>query len=128
MARQAPWRNQDRVETQLQFGIFGMRGKPGLRRIDDARLLPGRYRERGIIERGAGLDLDKGEQVASLDDQIDLAMGRAEPLGEDAVALGEQESGGAAFRGDAGLERGHAFGRGLPRRAAVSLRHGDAYP
>src|SRR5579862_8593956 len=106
MARQAPRRNQDSVKTQLEFGILGMRGKPGLCRVDDTRLLPRRYRERGIIERGARLDLDKGEQIAPSYDQVDFAMGSPKALGKDAVALGEQESRRSGFRRDAGLERG----------------------
>src|ERR1700761_693492 len=105
MARQAPRRNQDRVKTQLEFRMFGMRGKPGLRRIDDAGLLPRRDGEGGVVKRGARLDLDKGEQVAPSHDQIDLAMRRAEALGENPVALGEQEGGGAAFCRYAGPER-----------------------
>ena len=85
MARQAPRRNQDRIKTQFEFGIFGMRGKPGLRGIDDARLLPRRHCKCGIIEGGARLDLDKGEQIAPPDDQVDLAMGSPIAFGEDAV-------------------------------------------
>ena len=44
MARQAARRNQDGVESELEFGMFGMRHQPGLRRIDDARLLARRDR------------------------------------------------------------------------------------
>src|ERR1700757_4974014 len=127
MARQTPRRNQDCVKTQLEFGIFGMRREPGLRGIDDAPLLPRRHGERGIVERRARLDLDKGQQIAPPDDQIDLAMGRTETLGEDAVTLGEQKGRGAAFGGDAGLERGNALWRGFFWRAAVSLRHRRLY-
>ena len=36
---------------------------------------------------------------------VDLAIGRAEALGQDAVALGHQKGGGAAFRREAGAER-----------------------
>jgi hypothetical protein len=31
MARQASRRNQDGIETQIEFGMFGMRHQPGLR-------------------------------------------------------------------------------------------------
>src|ERR1700742_5165417 len=110
MAWQTPRRNQDCVKTQLEFGIFGMRCKPGLRGIDDARLLSRRHGEGGIVEGGARLDLDEGKQIAPPDDQVDLAMGRSKALGEGAITLSEQKSCGAAFRGNAGLERGDAFG------------------
>ena len=44
-------------------------------------------------------DLDEYQQIALLRHQVDLAMGRFEALGEDAVALGHQQRGGAAFGG-----------------------------
>ena len=97
MARQAPRRNQDRIKTQLEFGIIGMGHQPGLGGIDDTRLLARRHRRGGLIQRGAGLHLDKGDQVAPLRNQVELAMRRAVALGEDALALGHQKSGGAAF-------------------------------
>ena len=78
MARQAPRRNQDGVKTQLEFGILRVRRQPDLRRVDNPRLLPWRDGEGGLIQRRAGLDLDKGDQIAPLRDQVDLAMRRAE--------------------------------------------------
>src|ERR1700738_1301799 len=59
MARQPPRRNQDSVETELEFGVFGVRHQPGLCGSDDARLLARRHRIGGVIEAGAGLDLDE---------------------------------------------------------------------
>ena len=64
MAWQTPRRNQDGVETQVEFGMLGMRHQPALRGIDDARLLARRHGVGGVIEAGAGLDLDEGEQIA----------------------------------------------------------------
>lgn len=73
MARQTPRRNQHGVETQLEFGMFGMRHQPGPCRIDDAPLLARRHRIGGLLETGPGLDLDKDQEVAAADDQVDLA-------------------------------------------------------
>ena len=39
MARQTPRRNQHGVETQIKFGMFGMRHQPGLGGIDNPLLL-----------------------------------------------------------------------------------------
>src|SRR3984957_21295003 len=90
MARQSPRRNQHGVETQLQFGMFGMRHQPGLRGLDDALLLTRRHRIGGVIEAAAGLDLDKGDQVAPLRHDVDLAIGRAKAPRQDPIALGDQ--------------------------------------
>ena len=49
MARQAPRRNQDGVESELQFGMLGMRDQPALSGVDDALLLARRDREGGVI-------------------------------------------------------------------------------
>src|SRR5229473_5817125 len=130
MARQAPRRNQDRVKTQLKFGMFGMRYQPALRGVDDARLLARRDRERRLVQAGAGLDLNEGYEIAPPGDDIDLAMGRPKPFGENAVALRHEKGGGAHLGGKAGAERRDPFGRsrlrGLIGQVAVSLRHG--YP
>src|SRR5258707_10526306 len=82
MARQMPWRNQHGVKTQLESRRMGH--QPGLRRIDDARLLARRHGIGGIVECGAGLDLDKRHQIAPPRHQVDLAIGRAKTLCENA--------------------------------------------
>src|SRR5689334_6601757 len=105
MAWQTPRRNQDGVESQLKFSMLGMRHQPGLRGVDDARLLAWRYRIGGVIEPGAGLDLDEGDQAALSGDDIDLAIGGFETLGQDAVALGHQISRGAGLGREPGFER-----------------------
>src|SRR6267142_5855708 len=128
MARQAPGRNQDGVKTQLKFGVLGMRHQPGLRGVDDARLLPGRHGEGGLVEAGTGLDLDKGYEIAPLRDDVDFAMGRPEAFGEDTIAFGHEVNGGAALGREAGAERRDTLGRsgldGPTRRSVISLRHG----
>ena len=58
MAWQMPRRNQNGIETQVKFCMLGMRHQPPLRGVDDARLLARRHRIGGVIETGAGLDLD----------------------------------------------------------------------
>src|SRR5689334_563229 len=73
MAWQAPRRNQHGVETHVEFCMLGMRHQPCLRGIDDALLLARRYRPCGVVEAGAGLDLDKGDQIALARHEVDLA-------------------------------------------------------
>src|SRR6266566_8434523 len=97
MARQAPRRNQDGVKTQLKFSMLGMRLQPGLRGVDDARLLARRDRKGCLVQACAGLDLDKSDEIAPPGDDVDLAMGCPKAFGENAIALGHQVSGGAAF-------------------------------
>jgi hypothetical protein len=93
-----PRRNRDRVKTQLEFGMFGMRGEPGLRGIDDPRLLAWRHRKGRLVQACAGLDLDQGQNFSPFSDDIDLAVGRSKAFCQDAITLGHQKSGGAAFR------------------------------
>ena len=83
MAWQTPWRNQDGVKSQLKFGMLGMRHQPPLRGVDDARLLARRHRIGGVIEAGAGLDLDEGDQIALPRHQVDLAKDTGDSDGED---------------------------------------------
>src|ERR1700694_5314518 len=64
MPRQPPRRNQHGVETQVEFGMFGMGHQPGLGGLDDARLLARRHRVGGVVEAAAGLDLDEGQEIA----------------------------------------------------------------
>ena len=45
-------------------------------------------------DAGAGLDLDKGEQLAAAGDQIDLADRRSHPFGENLPALPAKVGGG----------------------------------
>ena len=99
-------------KRKFEIGMFGMRHQPGLRGIDDALLLARRHRIGGVIEAGARLDLDEGQQIAPARHDVDLAIGRAKALGQDAIALGHQKGGGAALGGEAGAERGDACGRG----------------
>src|ERR1043166_56212 len=102
MAWQASWRNQHGVETHLEFCMLGMRHQPCLRRIDDALLLARRHGPGGIIQAGAGLDLDKGDQIALAHNKVDLAIGGAEALCQDAVTpRGEEQGGGRGACGGA---------------------------
>src|ERR1700687_2548329 len=128
MARQAPGRNQDSIKTDFKFGMLGMCHQPGLGGLDDSRLLAPRQRNGGVIEDGAGLDLDKGQQSALARHEVDLAIGRAKALCQDAIAFGHQESGGAALGGEAGSKcrdprwRSY-FCQFVGRCGTVSLRH-----
>jgi hypothetical protein len=80
MAWQMPRRNQDHVETKLEIGMLGMRHEPALGGIDDAALLARRHRKGRFIKACAGPRLDKGDEVAALRDDIDLAVRGAETL------------------------------------------------
>src|SRR6476619_5942570 len=86
MAWQASWCNRHGVETHLEFCMLGMRDQPCLRGIDDALLLARRHGINRLIEAGARLDLDKGDQIALSRHQVDLAIGGAEAFCENAVA------------------------------------------
>src|SRR3954454_6393109 len=83
-------RNQHGIESHFKFRMLGMRDEPALRGVDDALLLARRHGEGGVVERRARLDLDEGDQIAAARHDVDLAMRRAEALGEDAVALGHE--------------------------------------
>ena len=54
----------------------------------------------------------KAIRLRLLRHEVDLAIGRAKALGEDAVAFGHQIGGGAAFGREPGAERRDALGRG----------------
>jgi hypothetical protein len=97
--------------------MFGMRHQPGLGGIHDPGLLARRHRIGRLVQAGAGLHLDKGDQAALPGDDVDLAMGRAKAACEDAIALGQQQSCGTAFGREAGIERSDAF-----RRSRLWLR------
>ena len=118
----SPRCNQHDVETQLEFAMFGMRHQPRLCRIDDAPLLARRHRIGGLLETGAGLDLDKDHEVAAAGDQVDLAKRRAKTPGQDPIALGDQIGRGAHLGGNAGSKCREPL-----RRSRFRLRrHGPA--
>ena len=54
MAWQAPRRNQDGVETELKFGMLGMRHQPGLRGVDDAAYAVTPRQQGRIIDAAQG--------------------------------------------------------------------------
>jgi hypothetical protein len=80
MARQVPRRNQDRVKTQLEFGLFGMRGELGLCGIDDPPPASVASPQRPPRQAAAGLDLDEGQKISPFGDDIDLANPLGEPV------------------------------------------------
>jgi len=82
MVRQGAWRNQHGIETQVEIGMFRVRHQPCIGGIDDAFLLARRYGVGGGVQRGTGLDLDEGQQAASLGDDVDLTVGCPETSGQ----------------------------------------------
>ena len=97
MAWQTPRRNQDGVKTKLKFGMLGMRHQPPLRGVDDAPLLARRHRIGGVIEAGAGLDLDEGQSPSAPGDDVDLAARHPCPPCEDSPAMKPQVDRGETF-------------------------------
>ena len=75
MARQTPRRNQHGVETQFEFRMLGMRHSQACAAAMMRCLLARRHRIGGVIQAGAGLDLDERHQVAPARDDVDLADG-----------------------------------------------------
>ena len=96
--RSNPTKAHAHLEPQLEFGMVGMRHQPGFGRRHDALLLSRRHRIGRFVQRGAGLDLDKRDQVAPPGDDIDFAIRRAEALRQDAITLQHQIGRGAGFR------------------------------
>ena len=88
------------------------------------------HRFRRVVDALARLDLDEDERVAAPGDDVDLAERRLPAPRRDAVALGDEEHGRAALRGEAELECRDAF---LPRSAPGigrlnPLRHDPCFP
>ena len=78
----------------------------------DALALALGHRPGGIVEVLARLDLDEDQQRAAAGDDVDLADRAAPAPRQDAKALGDQKSGGAALRRNAGSERNLALRAG----------------
>ena len=78
--------------------------EPGLRRRDDAALLPHDHGFRRIVEPLARLHLDEHQRAAPARHDVDLADRAAPAPRHDAVALGDQVGGGAALGREAEAE------------------------
>jgi integrase len=63
-----------------------------------ALLLARRHRIGGLIEAGAGLDLDEDDRAPAPHDQVDLAARRAEAARDRAIALEQQQGQRGEFR------------------------------
>lgn len=68
---------------------------------------------------GAGLDLDKGEQLAAAGDQIDLADRRSHPFGENLPALPAEVGSGLGLGAPAPA---FGFDAGFAQRLSSSAR------
>ena len=102
-------RNQHGVETKFEIGMFGCVISQACA-VAMMRCVARRDRIGGVIESGAGLDLDEGEKLSPPRHNIDLAM-RGAKARQDAIAFGDQIGRGAAFCRKAGAEGCDALGR-----------------
>ena len=90
------------------------------------RLRPFGHGFRGVVCAFARLDLDEHQRPAAARDDIDFAERGFPAPGHDPVALGDQQHGGAAFRGKPKPKRRDALGaRGLFDRLRRLSAAGD---
>ena len=78
-----------------------------------------RFRRTDEIASGAGLDLDKNQDVVMTADEVDLAAGHFVIAGQDAITMTAQEAGRDALTISPDLRRRRQLGRG---RAFVSAQ------
>ena len=71
-----------------------------------------RFRRTDEIASGAGLDLDKNQDVVMTADEVDLAAGHFVIAGQEAVPLATQEAGRDALTISPDLRRRRQLGRG----------------
>ncbi len=84
--------NENRVEPAIQIGMVGMRHQPGLRSGGDALLLARGHGPCRVVDRSARLHLNEHQNIALPRHHIDLAMRRAKPPRQNAIALGKQKN------------------------------------
>src|SRR5882724_3968754 len=81
---------------------------------------------------GSGAGIERRQQIAPPRHDVDLTIGGAKALCQDAIALGHQIGGGAALGGKTGAKRGDArrrgdfcrfFGRCEAVGVGITLRH-----
>ena len=108
--------------------VVGVMGKPEFGRGDDAALASLGHRLGGVIDAFARLDLDEHQRAATARHDIDLAERGFPTPRHDAIALGDQQHGGAAFRGKPEPKSRHALLARRPRRLQrfSATRHGSA--
>jgi len=78
MTRQAQWRHQHQVESEVETGEVGSLEQKGFGGASDPPSLARRQRRRGDCELSPRLDLDDREHLAAARQNVDLA-GRAAP-------------------------------------------------
>ena len=113
VARNALRRDQHHVEAHVAVHVVRVSGEPGFRRRDDPALLPHDHGFGRIVEPLARLDLDEDQRSAPPRHDIDLADRALPAPRHDAVALRDQEGGGAAL------------GREAEREGDLTLRPGS---
>ena len=118
MARDMAWRHQHRVEPDMTLGVIGMVGEPGRGGGGDPPLLARQERFRGIVEPVTSFYFDENQNAAAPRHDVDLTDRAAEAASHDAIALGDQEGRGLAFRREPDAERRDAL---RPRRVCVVI-------
>ena len=111
--------DQHGVEPHVAVRIDRMGLQPDRGGACDPLLLAIGYRIGCIVQGGARLHFDEDQEVAPSCHDIDLARGAAPAPRQDAKALSDQESGGAALGRDVDPERDLSF-----RRRNMRLRRG----
>jgi len=120
--RELAGRHQDHVKAHLLLRVGGVAGKPQLGGDDPLFAAFGHGLGR-FVGPFARFHLDEDQRPAAARDDVDLAERRFEAARENAVALGDQKHGGAAFGRKPEPESSHALG---PGRAGRSKRLGAA--
>ncbi len=87
MFRPLAQRHRHDVESKAQIAPFRMLGQEGLCRPFDAALLLRRDRFERLHQRLARFDFNRGNDLATLGNQVDFTGRRAVALGQDAPAL-----------------------------------------
>jgi len=129
MPRDFPRRDQNRVEPDVALGVLGMRGEPDVGRGRDPVLLPRQKGFGGAIKRAARLHLDKNQRATAARHDVDFADRTFEAPRHDAIALGDQISGGAAFRREADeMRRAPGLAQIVVRAAALDYCDAPSSP
>jgi hypothetical protein len=102
--------NQNDIEADFALRVVRVMREPKFSGCDDAAPGPCGDGFCGVVYALARLDLDEGQHPPPAGDNIDFSERRFPAPGQDAVALGDKEQGGAAFGGKPKPESRHPLG------------------
>ncbi len=101
MPRNFPRRHQYRIETDVEDSFIGICGQPGFGSGRNPPPLTFVDRFRGFIKAGARFYFRENQKRAAARNDVDFAARASPSPRENAESLRDQESGGAAFGGNA---------------------------